>query len=59
MKKIYLIIKGLRTCHDDDSLLGFYETMEEAQKAVDEMNAILGSASSYEYYVEPIENWSK
>lgn len=54
MEDIYLIIYGLKTCSDNDHIIGYAKSERKAKEYVDEMNSTLDDDSSYHYLYEKV-----
>jgi hypothetical protein len=50
MDTIYVIIRGMRTCSDDDEIKGFKLTEAEAEQYCDEQQALEQHSSRYWMY---------
>lgn len=57
MNTIYIIIHGLTTCSDNDTILAFVEDESRAKEIAEELNKELPDGSSYKYFHEPVEKW--
>jgi len=47
MDRIYVIIRGMRSCSDDDEIKGFKLTEADAEKYCDEQQALEQHSSRY------------